>query len=112
MNNKYKYSAVEYDEAQDTYSLIQKKTTLEQMEIDIGENQQGIISMKMENEKFKLRGTQPKISVAAIPELKRNTGSRKSALKSPTQVQLAEVLTDSSEEEEFESEEEDLESED
>jgi len=106
MNNKYRYSAVEYNEAQDIYSLIQKKVTLEQMEIDIGANQQGIVSMKIGDEKFKLRGPIPKAQVAAIPALKNKTGSRKSAAVEPTQVQLAEVLTDSSDEEELESEDE------
>lgn len=70
-NLKYSYSAVEYDDDNNTYSLIQKPITIEDLEWDLGETPQGVISMKMGMEKFKLRTNKPAANVAAIQPLKK-----------------------------------------
>jgi len=47
MKQKYAYSGVEYDEAANTYHLIQLPTTIETLEYDVATGEQGIVSLKM-----------------------------------------------------------------
>jgi hypothetical protein len=46
MEKTYVYSGVDYNEDDKTYHLDQKKHTIQQFEIDSGENEHSIISMK------------------------------------------------------------------
>jgi len=46
MEKTYVYSGVDYNEDDKTYHLDQKKNTIQQFEIDSGENEHSIISMK------------------------------------------------------------------
>jgi hypothetical protein len=102
-NLKYAYSAVEYNEDDNTYSLIQKPITLEELEWDLGEKPQGIISMKTGMDKFKLTSKTKPENVAAIQPLRK--AAPKLALKIvPTPIVREES---SSEEEDSASEDED-----
>jgi hypothetical protein len=105
-NLKYAYSAVEYNEDENTYSLIQKPITQEELEWDLGEKPQGIVSMKMGGmDKFKLKTNAKQESVAAIQPLRKTNA--KLALK-PTTVVREESSEDEDEsEDDNESEEED-----
>ena len=47
MKNKYAYCGVEYNDVTNTYHLIQKKFTIQQLETDLGTNEQSIVSMKI-----------------------------------------------------------------
>jgi len=67
---KYPYSYVEYNEDDNTYSLIQKQITTEELEWDLGEKSQGIVYMKMGMEKFKLKSKSENIE--AIQPLRKN----------------------------------------
>jgi len=101
-NLKYAYSAVEYNEDDNTYSLIQKPITLEELEWDLGEKPQGIISMKIGMDKFKLTSKTKPENVPAIQPLRK--AAPKLALKIvPTPI----VKQDSSSEEDDSSEDED-----
>ena len=97
-NLKYSYSHVEYDESDDTYHLIQKPITLEQLEWDLGETPQGIITMKMGMDKFKLRKEKPDEKAPAIPLLRKTAA--------PAKKLVLEESSSESEEEESEEEEE------
>ena len=47
MKMKYAYTGVDYNEDEKTYHLYQLKHTIKQFEIDVGENDHAIISMKI-----------------------------------------------------------------
>ncbi len=47
MHKSYKYNGVDYNEYDGTYHLDQKKNTIKQFEIDGGDEDHSIISMKM-----------------------------------------------------------------
>jgi len=47
MEKTYSYNAVDYNEDDNTYHLDQKKYRLQQFEMDVGESDHGIISMKI-----------------------------------------------------------------
>jgi hypothetical protein len=68
---KYAYSAVEYNEDDNTYSLIQKPITIEELEWDLGEKSQGIVSMKIGMDKFKLKPSVKQENAAAIQPLRK-----------------------------------------
>jgi hypothetical protein len=70
---KYSYLDVEYDEADDVYYFIQKLIAFEDIEIDLSETGQKVLSMKMGElpTKRKAQQTQapPSIITAAIPDI-------------------------------------------
>lgn len=59
MKKKYVYSAVEYNEEDKKFTLIQKKYTTELLEINLGEDQK-VLSMKMGSDKILQKPKKPK----------------------------------------------------
>jgi hypothetical protein len=51
MKKKYVVSSVEYDESEGVYKLIQKPISIENLESDLAENEQGVVSLRMGTDK-------------------------------------------------------------
>jgi len=79
----YEYSAVEYNEDDNIYSLIQKSVTLEQLEYNFATDPVEIVSMKMGIDKSRKKVVKP--TVEAIPEIK-----KKKKMKVPVKLVLEE----------------------
>jgi len=60
MKKKYMYSAVEYNEDEKKYILIQKKYAREYLEVNLGEDGEKVISMKMGTGKIQQKSKKPK----------------------------------------------------
>lgn len=104
-DEKYAYSAVEYNEIDDTYSLIQKPVTLEQIGWDISSDSPKIVAMKTGIDKFQMRKKQAIENKAAIQSLPGVRASPKIILKPVIQKEESESEEEESEEEESEEEE-------
>jgi len=66
----YAYSAVEYNEDDDTYLLVQKPITIEQLEFDLSLKPPGIVFMRMGTEKMPTKEKRVRELVpAAIPAI-------------------------------------------
>jgi hypothetical protein len=51
MKKKYVVSSVEYDESEGVYKLIQTPISIENLESDLAENEQGVVSLRMGTDK-------------------------------------------------------------
>jgi hypothetical protein len=71
LKKKYSYNGVEYNETDNTYHLIQIPVTIDDLEWDISEHGQKIISMKMGIEKISKKKTvrNTQAITAAIPDI-------------------------------------------
>lgn len=105
-NLKYAQSYVEYNEDDETYTLIQKPTTMEQLEWDLGESPQGVVKMKIGMDKFKFRKETKVETKPAIQPLRKPPLVKKLVIKESSSSEEDE--SSSSEEEEDEEEEEDI----
>uniref|UniRef100_A0A6C0LF12 Uncharacterized protein n=1 Tax=viral metagenome TaxID=1070528 RepID=A0A6C0LF12_9ZZZZ len=94
----YEYSAVEYNEEDNIYSLIQKPVTLEQLEYNFATDPVEIVSMKMGIEKSQKKIV--KTAVEAIPEIKKK--------KAPVKLVIQEEKEQEDEEEDEEDEDEEF----
>lgn len=83
-NLKYAYSQVEYNEDDETYTLVQKPITNEDLEWDLGESPQGIVKMKIGMDKFKLRKETKAEIEPAIKPLRKQTMPKKLVIKEPS----------------------------
>ena len=76
MKKKYSYNAVEYNEDDNTYHLIQKRVTIEDMESDVGDDGETVVSLKIGLDAISTR-KKPEIKTnaitAAIPGIKENS---------------------------------------
>jgi hypothetical protein len=72
MNRKYNYTGVEYNEDNNTFHLVQLPTTYENLEWDLTETGQKIVSFKigMENMSIKQKPVKNVAFSAAIPDIK------------------------------------------
>lgn len=102
MHKTYKYSGVDYDEEDNTYHLDQKKYTLRQFEMDAGDQDHSIISMKLGMPK-KINPTASSASASAIveerriPELSNERMQSKSSKNKPRLVLKESLSTESDE---------------
>ena len=72
LKKTYSYNGVEYDEDDNTFHLIQIPTSIEDLEWDIGEHGQKVVTMKMGLEKFPQKKTirNTKAMTSAIPDIR------------------------------------------
>jgi hypothetical protein len=71
LKKTYSYNSVEYNEDNNTFHLIQIPTSIEDLEWDIGEHGQKVVSMRMGLEKFSQKRTvrNTKAMTSAIPDI-------------------------------------------
>jgi len=81
MHKTYSYNAVDYNEDDNTYHLDQKKYKLQQFEMDIGESDHGIISMKLGMPKNIKKTLATRIVEERIPVLKKSRAKPKLIIK-------------------------------
>jgi hypothetical protein len=72
LKKTYSYNGVEYNEDDNTFHLIQIPISIEDLEWDIGEHGQKVLSMKMGLEKFSQKKTirNTKAMTSAIPDIR------------------------------------------
>ena len=72
LKKTYSYNGVEYDDDDNTFHLIQIPTSIEDLEWDIGEHGQKVVTMKMGLEKFPQKKTirNTKAMTSAIPDIR------------------------------------------
>lgn len=72
LNKTYSYNGVEYNEDDNTFHLIQIPNSIEDLEWDIGDDNEKVISMKMGLEKFSQKKTvrNRKAMTSAIPDIR------------------------------------------
>ena len=72
LKKTYSYNGVEYNEDDNTFHLIQIPISIEDLEWDIGEHGQKVVSMKMGLEKFSQKRTvrNTKAMTSAIPDIR------------------------------------------
>jgi hypothetical protein len=81
LSNKYAYNAVEYNEDENTYHLIQIPIGIDDMELDFSEKGQKVDSLKIGMESFSKKKSVKGRSAAAIPDIKEKKDEREKELK-------------------------------
>jgi hypothetical protein len=108
MKEKYAYNAVDYDEDDKTYHLDQREHTLQQFELDSGESDHAIISMKfgMPKNFKKTDAISKEIEEVRIPALKKTRRKPKLVIKESLSTDENEGTEQEQEQEEEEQQEE------
>jgi len=102
MEKTYSYNAVDYNEDDNTYHLDQKKYRLQQFEMDVGESDHGIISMKIGMPKNIKKTIATRTVEERIPVLKKIRAKPKLIIKESLSTEEQEEPEEPEEQEEQE----------
>ena len=86
MKKKYSYSGVEYNEDDNTFHLIQKFVSISDLELDVGDNGETVVSLKMGLDIGAAARKKPvteKAITSAIPGIKTNASPATKKVKAP-----------------------------
>ena len=83
MKKKYSYSGVEYNKDDDTFHLIQKIVSISDLELDVGDNGETVVSLKMGVDIGKVARKKTFIEnvISAIPGINSNASEKVPAAK-------------------------------
>ena len=88
MKKKYSYSGVEYNEDDDTFHLIQKFVSNGDLELDVGDNGETVVSLKMGVDIGRKKTVAEKAITSAIPGIKTNASAATKKAKAPAKKLL------------------------
>ena len=109
MKKKYSYSGVEYNEDDNTFHLIQKFVSNGDLELDVGDNGETVVSLKMGVDIARKKTAAEKAITSAIPGIKSNASATTKKAKAPAKKLLfvnTETERESGQEKDEEKEEE------
>jgi hypothetical protein len=88
MKKKYSYSGVEYNEDDNTFHLIQKFVSNGDLELDVGDNGETVVSLKMGADIARKNPVTEKAITSAIPGIKSNASASTKKAKAPAKKLL------------------------
>ena len=88
MKKKYSYSGIEYNEDDDTFHLIQKFVSNGDLELDVGDNGETVVSLKMGVDIGRKKTVAEKAITSAIPGIKTNASATTKKAKAPAKKLL------------------------